>query len=497
MRESDQALRPDAPGSIRVLLFHLPPSGRDAFPISLGYIAVSLRAYGVSVRIVDLTTGGPYSPQWIEDLLAWESPELLGFSGYQVNMDAILGLAGLAKAINPRIVTVLGGPQATFMPRDALSQITSIDILCRGEGETITPKIVQALDNDFPLSSVAGIVFRDGDEIVETPPAPLTVHLDRFPSPYRNQVFDFSEHAVASLLTSRGCPYSCRFCYTPKFYGKKVHYHSPGRVIEDLGLCVDNGIHEVVFYDPSFTVDAPRVRAIMQGILDHGWNLSIWCETRTDLVDRQLLSLMARAGVKRIAYGLESIQPHTLEMVNKRLDLRQFAHKIRETQEAGIEVEIYTLFGLPGQTSDGAMKTSEYVKSLGVRLIGNSSGQQLSLFFGTDITARPEDFGIRVHERVRPLYVSPGNEFETDHMTGEEISKLGEVLKEENLLAHVTMQALGITGPSLGGGGPPLGKRPARMAANDAAFGDQPRPAAKAGGRTTSSCRSPIATIQI
>jgi radical SAM superfamily enzyme YgiQ (UPF0313 family) len=189
-----------------------------------------------------------------------------------------------------------------------------------------------------------------------------------------------------------------------------------------MHACVRKGIRRFFFADPSFTFDKKRVRQIMRGIIRKRWKVEIWCETRSDLVDAQLLGLMAQAGVKFIAYGLESVDDEVNKALNKRIDPVQFARIIRMTQAAGIEPEVFTLYGLPKQTRESALNTLRFLQGLGVKISYNSAGQQLFLFFGTDVFNHPRKYGIRLRKTRVPLYLSAGAEFETEWMTKRDIA---------------------------------------------------------------------------
>jgi radical SAM superfamily enzyme YgiQ (UPF0313 family) len=168
----------------------------------------------------------------------------------------------------------------------------------------------------------------------------------------------------------------------------------------------------------------------MRGIIKNRWKIEIWCETRSDLVDVQLLRLMAKAGVKYIAYGLESVDPVVNKILNKRIDLHQFAEVIRMTQSVGIEPEVFTLYGLPKQTRASALQTLRFLQGLGVKISYNSAGQQLHLFFGTDVYNHPEKYGIRLRKKRIPAYVSPETNFETDCMTKRDIAFIAKKYEE-------------------------------------------------------------------
>ncbi|MFA5373609.1 MAG: radical SAM protein [Candidatus Omnitrophota bacterium] len=408
--------------NIKVLLFNLPPLGGDLFPISLGYIAASLAKNNIDSVIAEIDSLTTLTDKSISRFVLKYKPDVVGLSVCQVNIHLAMQLAKLIKMCDPSIVVVLGGPQATFMPGEALGQMPNVDVICKGEGEAVMPALIKCLEKQGDITKVKGIVFRAEDKLYETQSQPLARNLDKFPSPYQTQVFRWSDHTGAAMLTSRGCTYNCNFCYTPKAFKRTIRSHSPGRVLADMDICYKNGIRRFFFADPSFTFDKSRVRRIMRGIIRKRWKTEIWCETRPELVDAQLLKLMAQAGVKYIAYGLESVDPKVNKAINKRIDLRQFEATIKATRSAGIEPEVFTLYGLPKQTRESCLRTLGFLQGLGVKIKGNSAGQQLILFFGTDVLDNPAKYGIRLFKKKKPLYFSAGADFETDWMNMRDIA---------------------------------------------------------------------------
>jgi len=413
----------------RVLLFNLPPLGGDLFPISLGYISASLAERNIDSVIAEIDSLTSLTDRSISDFVLKYKPSVAGMAVYQVNARLAVQLSGLIKNCDPSIVVALGGPQATFMPAQALAQMPGVDAIIRGEGEIIMPNLVDCLEKAGDITKVKGIAFRGEDGIYENAPQPFVRDLDTFVSPYQKGVFRWSGHTGAAMLTSRGCTYNCGFCYTPRAFHRTFRAHSPGRVLKDMEVCLKNGISRFFFADPSFTFDKKRAGAIMRGIIRNRWKAEIWCETRTELADAELLGLMARAGVKYIAYGLESADPAVNRAVNKRIDLRQFEETVRLTQSLGIEAEVFTLYGLPKQTLRSCLRTLDFLKSLNVKISGNSAGQQLILFFGTDVLDHPAKYGIRLLNKRRPLYLSPGADFETDWMTKRDIARVTRAYK--------------------------------------------------------------------
>lgn len=414
--------------SLRVLLFSLPPSGGDFFPVSQGYIAASLKAAGFECAVSEIERITSRTGQSIANFVIAFRPAVVGFTVYQANIRLALKLAQFVKQIDRRILVVFGGPQVTFMPAQALASMPAVDVLCRGEGETVMPQLAAALANNLPLSEVRGIAVRSRQggkrRIVATADSVQPVDLDVFPSPYQSGCFDFGRHSIACMLTSRGCTFKCAFCYTPQAYHRRIRYHSVRRVLEDMRVCVRHGIRRFYFADPSFTVDKGRAERIMAGIIRNRWKVEIWCETRADLIDRPLLRLMAKAGVRYVAYGLETVDPAVQKLIRKPVDLRQFEQAVRWTQEQGIKPEVFFLYGLPGQTYASCVRTVDFLKKLGIELRGNSAGQQLNLFFGTQIQQDPAAFGMRVRTGRLPAYLSAGTRVSNGAMSRTQIQKL-------------------------------------------------------------------------
>jgi anaerobic magnesium-protoporphyrin IX monomethyl ester cyclase len=414
----------------RVLLYTLPPAGGDLFPISLGYIAATLKVSGIDAVVAEIDKVTKNTSREVTDFVLSYKPMVVGFSVYRANIKLALQLARLIKITDPETIIVFGGPQITFMPKEALRQMRAVDILMRGEGEMVWPELIECIAKNHDPVTVNGIVFMRGNNAIETPPAKLIDDLDHLPSPYQSQVFDLRQHKVAALLSSRGCNFRCAFCYTPRAFGYRIRAHSVKRILSDMEICVKAGIKRFFFADPAFTFDKKRVTAIMQGIIKRHWKIEIWCETRADLVDEKLLRLMAKAGVKYIAYGLESADQQVNKILRKPVDIKNFEKIIAATHKAGITPEVFTLYGLPGQTLKSSLKTVEFLKRLKIKLVDNSAGQQLNLFFGTDITDNPERYGITLLKKRHSLYLCPGVDYTTQYMKRRDMVKAAQAYKK-------------------------------------------------------------------
>ncbi len=396
----------------------------DAIPISQGYILANLRKNGYSGQILGDYKNSPLSPQIFKTIIQKIKPHAVGFSGYEENMNRVRLWARFAKSINPDVTIVLGGPQATFMPGKALLQMKEVDVLCRGEGELVMLGIAHALTNKTPLSKVPGICVLKNGTPLETGTANRPEDLDELPSPYLNEDLDLIGKSRVILLSSRGCTSPCTFCYTTRASGKKVRFHSIDRIIDEMLFLKQRDKTDFWFADPNFAFSRKRLEALLEAIIRKVPGIRFWCQTRYNLIDRKLVGLLKRAGVHTIAFGLESADPDVLKRIKKGLDPGKMSRAIKLVKDADIEVELFTLFGLPGETMEQAGKTLDFVKQNRVAITGNSISQQLHLFFGTPISDDPAAHGITPLPRLRRAYQSICRDFRTDSMSEEEIRRM-------------------------------------------------------------------------
>jgi len=401
-----------------------PTESPDTIPISEAAILAHLQNHGFSGQILGDFADAPLKPRILAQTIDAAQPAAIGFTAYQENIEQIRLWARLAKKIVPDTKIILGGPQITFMPGEALNHMPEVDFLCRGEGEQTMLSLAQALTGGTDLGEVPGLCFLRTGQIVETGLAQGAKDLDTYASPYLTDLIDLRQKDRAILLTSRGCAYDCAFCYTPRASQKKVRFFSIERVLDEMKYLRSKGIRAFWFADTNFSVSRDRLVTFLEAVIREVPGVTFWCQTRYDLINSELLALLKRAGAENIAYGLESANPSVLENIRKPIDLQRLSEVIRMTQEAGIPVELFSMFGLPGETFDQALNTLAFVKKKNVSVDGNSISQQAHLFFGTPLNDAPEDYGIRPFKLTRPAHLSACRDFETDMMSKEQIRRV-------------------------------------------------------------------------
>jgi len=410
---------------VNVLLIEINPFAQASTPISLGYIASYLKSHGFSVKILALGQDTPLSPARLEELVRSFRPALVGLSAYQRTMLYVVGLARFMKSVDNRIKVAIGGPQATFMPSEALNHMPDIDYICLSSGEVTLLQVAQAVENGSPFSNLLGVSYKDAEGVVhDTGELEGVADLDQYPSPYLDGALDLSPMREAIMLTSRGSPQRCTYCYTPRAFNHKVRFHSIDRVMEEIRWITRNGVKRLWFADPNISYKPSRVTELLDRIIGEGLQTEMWLQTRADLVNPDLMRTMKRAGVSTIAFGLESASERVMAKLYKEVSIPKVAEAIKLAQNEDIEVELFTMFGLPYETFEDAKETLEFVETNNVKIMGNTNSQQMQIYFGTDMERHYADYNIRPLNNDRPAYLSIGCQYETDHMSYQDIQKV-------------------------------------------------------------------------
>ena len=419
---------------MRVLLIDFNPFMVEATPISLGYLGASLKGHGHEIKVLSIGSTTNFSPTAFKGFIREYSPDIVGFGTYQRSIFHINAMASLVKEATPETFIVLGGPQITFLPDDSLSVLPAVDFLCRGEGELITLAVVDAILSGQTELPVPGITSRNPEGGYFTgSPVPPPKNLDEYPSPWLEGVLDPADMDESIMLTSRGCPHVCAFCYTPAAFGRKIRAHSVERVIEEIAFVANRGSGRLWFADPNFSFSETRVVEILEGIARRDLKVDMWIETRADMLNKDLISLMKRAGVNVIAMGLESASENVYTHLKKNLDPDRIRQAVEMAFDSGLDVELFSQYALPHERFEDAMQTLNFVKASGVKIRGNSNAQQMQIYYGSEIAADPAKFGIKpLRDSFQPC-MAIGTEFETEWMSKDEIDRIKAAWKIESL----------------------------------------------------------------
>jgi radical SAM superfamily enzyme YgiQ (UPF0313 family) len=341
-------------------------------PLGIASLAAALRAEGFDVCMADLHDAG-----WDEvaGILAGSGADVVGISFFTFGRTNAMRTASLTRKILPCAKVVAGGPHATFFPGQVLSG-DCVDVVVMGEGELTMVELATALEQGTDIRKVAGIAYRQGQTVLTSAHRVWTENLDAFPFP-SYESFDLSQYkspeipicyqelAGTHVITSRGCPFTCRFCSVNRFFNGRWAFRSPSNVVDELESLIEKlGVRHVYFSDDLFTLSRERAIGICREILDRRLNLVWMAETRVDCVDGELLRWMRRAGCYRVYYGVESGSPKILQAINKRFTVHQVVDAFEMTHRAGIEPCCFLMVGNPGETPETIAETVRLVRAI-------------------------------------------------------------------------------------------------------------------------------------
>jgi radical SAM superfamily enzyme YgiQ (UPF0313 family) len=259
------------------------------------------------------------------------------------------------------IPVVMGGPHATFLPEESLIYA---DYVVRGEGEETIIELIEHLESGIPLHDIKGLSYRKGDAYVHNPDRPLIQDLDSAPIPDFDLVHNWREKTSIPILTSRGCPFGCRFCVVIQMFGRKYRFKSIDRVIEEIREVASKRSH-IFFVDDNFAADRERTKALLRRMIAEKIHIEWSAQIRADVArDTELVNLMAQAGCFMVYVGFESINPRTLSLYNKKQTVDDIVECIKTFKNASIN--IHGMFVLGGDADD--IKTIRSTQKFAKRL---------------------------------------------------------------------------------------------------------------------------------
>jgi len=226
------------------------------------------------------------------------------------------------------------------------------------------------MDDKERLRKVKGLVFFNGDKIVNTGLRPSIGNLDTLPFParhlvpYRKYTSLLSRgNVVTTMITSRGCPFGCKFCDRPHL-GKLFRARSASNVVDEIEACVKMGINEFLIYDDTFTVNHKRVVDICDKIIARNLNIGFDIRTRVDTDSDQMLARLKTAGCRGIHYGVEAGTEKTIRVLNKGINLNQVKEAFTLTRKHGIPILAYFMIGNPGERIEDIETTFKVIRWL-------------------------------------------------------------------------------------------------------------------------------------
>jgi len=356
-------------------------------PLGLLYIGRSLEDDGHHVEILDFfVEKNPFKE--LKKLV--HNVDVVGISVDREYYNESEGIARTIKEIDSSIPIVIGGPYCTLYPKKSLVDLPSVDISVQGEGETAIKDVAKALSGDIDLSVINGIHYRENDRIKPGKPPCINEDLDSLSFPARRLVDKyeygklgdtyFYRQKVTSMITSRGCPFRCRFCVRHTI-SHKFRKRSVKNVMDELQEI--NGKYDtVIIADDTFLSDNKRAEEILDKIITMEPDMDLWVSTRVDVTDKEIYKKMKKAGVKYVAFGIESGNQDVLDFYDKGITLDQIIKAVKLSSKMGFISSGNFILGAPIETKEHIENSIKFACSLPLEQVGFST---LEYRYGSDL----------------------------------------------------------------------------------------------------------------
>lgn len=402
-------------------------------PLGILGLASYLQNYNISVDILDYNI--ERRPK-----VDFKEYDIIGLSVNMSNINVSLEFIKYIKIQNPKAKVIIGGPSCISNPQ-YFTQYENVDAICMGEGEgALLDYIMQESFIDgkeirglYTKTRKGHFAYGGSREYIN--------NLDKLPFPALNKVRLHKYNVpisktfpISSIITSRGCPFHCIFCFHSM--GHQWRARSPINVVDEIEWQVKElGAREICIQDDNFSLDFNRAEQIFDLILNRNIKVKLQFQNglRADLLNLGLLNKMYQAGVWLMGIAPETGSPKIMEQIKKNIDLEKVRQVVLWCKEIGISTFAYFMIGFPFETAQDLKKTASFIQELNTDFMQlarvvlipttplfeevinegreDAFGQERGLFFGIPEHKTPEIDRRKVTQLIKQVhknfYLSP------------------------------------------------------------------------------------------
>ena len=396
-------------------------SGAILPPISLAYLAATLRGAGYPVKIIEaqgddifnirLSECGDYNIQGLstEEILLRIKPEtkILGVTllySYEwlIQRDVIKAI----KARFPKIIIVVGGEHPTALPEYVLRDCPEVDFIVSGEGEFTFLQLVSSIFYSKEFRSILGISYiNKKGQFSSNGLSSRIAHIDDIPRPawdlcnvenyfQPNWSMGIGLGRNMPINATRGCPYQCTFCSSPTMWTTRYIMRDPVEVADEFEYLVRQyGANNIDFVDLTAIVRKDWAlsfcKELKQKDLKVSWQLP--SGTRSEALDKEVLQALYDTGCRLITYAPESASEETLRQIKKKVKIDRLVKSIRAANKIGHTTKVNIVIGFPDDTLTSILKSAWFAVKMALYGSEDCTFTKFSPYPGSELYRRLRD----------------------------------------------------------------------------------------------------------
>jgi radical SAM superfamily enzyme YgiQ (UPF0313 family) len=323
-------------------------------PLGPLYVTAALEAAGYVVDLRDYQmheADDLFSADEVVRFLADPAP-VVGFSCMANLLPFTLLAMQRFKERHPECTLILAGVGPKSVEAPILERFPWVDLIVRGEAETLAPQLLGALKAGAPLDDVPGVSYRKDGVVRHNQRPPRIVELDAIRPPAYHQI-DVTRYTGFGVITSRGCPYPCTFCSVAPIWDHKSYQRSPESVVEEMQWLKEKAGAELILFQDEFFLTSPdRVKRFCRALDARGLSLLWKAFGRINLTDQETMEWMERTGCVEIRFGVESGSDRILELTRKGFTSNEVIDVVRRACDLFRRVDAFYVWGYPFETMD-------------------------------------------------------------------------------------------------------------------------------------------------
>ena len=368
-------------------------------PIGMMYLVASLKAADEPVRLIDANAAGLDDDGVIRQLEKMD-PFAIGVPVFDITLPSTAALVRTVAKRFPDAWIFAGGPAATVEPARIATWMPQINYILRGEAEESIVDFIRALRSGRPVNTVPGIYSPSQLTTDLTPPARVA-DLNRIDLPDRECVAANYEarryytvlvpdRKIDCIVTSRGCPHRCQFCYNWRF---RQTYRSVDSCLQEIQIMRDAGVRTVEILDDNFTTNRDRAMEFFDRLVSEKFQMRFRIKARADGIDDNIMKAGRLAGVYQVSIGAESGSPAMLTAMNKRITPETITRAVQAIMNNGAYCHASFIVGYPGETAQSMEETVRLIEKIRPTSV---SVDPLSPYQGTPVYEQAKQAGTLV-----------------------------------------------------------------------------------------------------